>query len=100
VIKSVQRGLKLNGTHQLLLYAYDANILGRSTQTMKKNIGTLVVARKKNYPEVHAEKTKYKDVSSDHNASQNHNIKIDNKSFERFPGSIICQNVSMVRNKS
>ena len=36
VIKSAQRGLKLNGIHQLLLYADDANILGRSTHTIKK----------------------------------------------------------------
>jgi len=58
MIKSVQRGLELNGTHQLLLCADDANILGRSTHTMKKNIEALVVASKEIDPEVHAEKTK------------------------------------------
>jgi len=83
MIMSVQEGLKLNGTHQLLLYADDANILGRSRDTIKKNIELLVVASKETDPEVYAEKTKYMDMSSDQNASQNHNIKIDNKSFER-----------------
>jgi len=83
VIKSAQRGLKLNGIHQLLLYADDANILGRSTHTIKKNIEALVVASKEIDPEVHAEETKYTDMSSEQNESQNHNIKIDNKSFER-----------------
>ena len=30
-------GLKLNGTHQLLVYADDIKILGRSVRTIKKN---------------------------------------------------------------
>jgi hypothetical protein len=84
--------LKLYGSHQLLLNADDYNILGRSTHTIKKNIEALVVASmkidtevhvEKIDTEVHAEKTKYMDMSSDQNASQNHNIKIYNKSFER-----------------
>ena len=32
-----QDGLKLNGTHQLLAYADDVNILGGSAHTVKKN---------------------------------------------------------------
>ena len=39
-IKSIQvsqDGLKLNGKHQLLVYAYDINILGSSVHTIKKN---------------------------------------------------------------
>jgi hypothetical protein len=32
-----QNGLKLNGTHQLLVYADGVNILGGSVQTVKKN---------------------------------------------------------------
>jgi len=31
-----QDGLKLNGTHQLLAYAYDVNILGGSVHTVKE----------------------------------------------------------------
>jgi hypothetical protein len=41
-----QDGLKLNGAHQLLVYADDVNILGRSIHTRKKNTEALVVARR------------------------------------------------------
>ena len=39
-----QEGLKLNGTHQLLVYADDVNILGGSIHTVKENVEALVVA--------------------------------------------------------
>jgi len=38
--------LKLNGTHQLLAYADDVNILGGSVHTVKKNAEALVIAAK------------------------------------------------------
>jgi hypothetical protein len=38
--------LKLNGTHQLLVYADGSNILGGNVQTVKKNTDALVVASK------------------------------------------------------
>jgi len=41
-----QDGLKLNGTHQLLVYADDVGILGGSVHTIKKNTEALVVASK------------------------------------------------------
>jgi hypothetical protein len=78
-----QEGLKLNGTHQLLVYADDLNILGGSVHAIKKNTEALVVASKELGLEVNAEKTKYMVTFRDQNAGQNHNIKIDNKSFER-----------------
>ena len=48
-----QNGLKLNGTHWILVYADGINILGRSVLTMKKNTKALVVASKGVEPEVH-----------------------------------------------
>ena len=39
-----QDGLKLNGTHQLLAYADDVNILGGSIHTVKENAEALVAA--------------------------------------------------------
>jgi hypothetical protein len=41
-----QDGLKLDGTHQLLVYADDVNIFGGSVHTIKTNIEALVVASK------------------------------------------------------
>jgi hypothetical protein len=48
-IKKVQEnqvGLKLNGTHQLLAYADDVNVLGDNIDTIKKNTETLIDASK------------------------------------------------------
>jgi hypothetical protein len=39
-------GLKLNGTHQLLAYPDDVNLLGDSIVTIKKNMETLIDASK------------------------------------------------------
>jgi hypothetical protein len=59
--------LKLNCTHQLLVYADDVNIFGGSVHTVKKNTNTntLVVASKKIGLEVNADKTKYMVMSQD-----------------------------------
>jgi hypothetical protein len=48
-IRKVQKnqvGLKLNGTHQLLAYADDVNLLGDNIETIKKNTETLIDASK------------------------------------------------------
>ena len=39
-----QDGLKLNGTHQLLAYADDVNVLGGGIHTLKENAEALVAA--------------------------------------------------------
>jgi sorting nexin-29 len=82
-VQANQVGLKLNDTHQLLVYADDINILGRSVHAIKKNTEALVVTSKEVGLEVNAKKTKYMVMSQDQNAGQNHNMKVDNKSFER-----------------
>jgi hypothetical protein len=55
--------LKLNGTHQPLVYADDANILGESVHTIQENAEALVVAGRKIRIEVNADKTKYRVMS-------------------------------------
>ena len=60
--------MKLNGTHQLLAYADDVNILGGSIYTLKENAEALVAATREIGLEVSADKTKYMVMSRDQNA--------------------------------
>ena len=60
-----QDGLKLNGTHQLLVYADDINILGGSIHTVKENAESLIVASKEIGSEVNPDKIKYMVMSRD-----------------------------------
>jgi hypothetical protein len=81
-VQENQEGLKWSGTHQLLAYADDVNLLGDNIDTINKNTETLIDASKKVGLEVNVEKTKYMLVSHDQNADQNRDIKIGNRSFE------------------
>ncbi len=76
-------GLKLNGTHHLLAYADDVNIVGGSIRTVKENAEALVVATKEIGLEVNADKTKYMVMSREQTTGINHTMKVDNSSIER-----------------
>jgi len=75
-----QDGLKLNGTHQLLAYADDVNVLGGSIHTLKENSEALVAAAREVGLEVSADKTKYMVMSRDQNAGRIHSVRMNNKS--------------------
>jgi hypothetical protein len=45
-VQENQMGLKLNGTHQLLGYADDGNVLKDNMNTIKENIETVIDASK------------------------------------------------------
>jgi len=78
-----QDGLKLNGTHQLLVYVDNVNMVGGSIHTVNENAEALVVASKEIVLEVNVGETKFMIMSRDQNAGRSHSIKTDYSSFER-----------------
>jgi hypothetical protein len=73
--------LELNGTHQLLVYADDVNLLGDSVN--KRKFRNTLRASRDIGLEINAEKTKYVIMSHHPNSGQNQNIRIANESFEK-----------------
>jgi pyrimidine operon attenuation protein/uracil phosphoribosyltransferase len=63
-----QGGFKLNCTHQLVIYADDVIILGRSICTMKESIKASVVASKEIGLAVSSDEIKYMVMSQEQNA--------------------------------
>jgi hypothetical protein len=81
-VQENQEGLILNGTHQLLSYAFDVKIVGENIDTIQKNTKSLLDANNEVGLEVNPEKTKYMLVSRCQKAGQRQSVKIGNRSFE------------------
>jgi hypothetical protein len=77
-----KQGLDLNGTHQLLSYAVDVNIVGENTDTIQKNKEALLDAGKEVGLEVNPEKTKYMLRTPYQKAGHIHCTKKANSSFQ------------------
>jgi hypothetical protein len=78
-----QNGLKLRGSHQLLVYADDAQTLGGSVHTIKEKAEALVVASRETGLEANSDKTNYMVMYRDQYPRRNHSNKKDNSSFGR-----------------
>jgi hypothetical protein len=74
--------LCFSGTHQLLVYTDDMNLLDDIIDPIKKNTETIINASKEVGVEVNAEKTMYTLLSRHQNAGQNHNINRCKRYFE------------------
>jgi hypothetical protein len=76
--------LKLNGTHQLLVYADNVNLLGDNIDTIKNNTETVTDANKKVGLDINAKKCNYGLLPFHQKAGQNLDIKTANRSFENM----------------
>jgi hypothetical protein len=81
-VQENQVGLKVNGTHQLVVYADNANLLGDNIDTKKKNTEAFIDAIKEVGVEISLEKNEYMLLSRHQNVGQNRDVKRANRSFE------------------
>jgi hypothetical protein len=75
-------GLKLNGTHQLMAYADDLDVVGENIGTIKKNTEALLGVSKEVGLEVNPEKTKCVLMSRNQTIGHKLSIKIGNRSIK------------------
>jgi hypothetical protein len=90
-VQENQVGLKLNATHQLLLYADDVNLLGVNTDAIKKNTETLIEVNKEVYPEANAGESKYMLLPRHQKSWPNNDINILGDPLKIWHGSDIWE---------
>ena len=76
-------GLDMNGTHQVLAYADDVNLIGDAIRTIERNADVLLNACKDIGLAVHIGKTKYMEIGRHRGMIANAHIKIGSNSYEK-----------------
>ena len=72
----------MNGTHQLLVYSGDVNMIGENVLTIKKNAKSSLASGREIGLEANSLKTKYVIMTPEHNAGLYHNIRTGSKPFQ------------------
>ena len=73
----------MNGTHQVLTYADDINLIGNDIRTIERNADVLLNACRDIGLEVITEKTKYMGIGHHQVMIANKHIRIGSNSYEK-----------------
>ena len=82
-VQETNLGLDMNGTHQVLAYADDVNLIGDDIRTIERNANVLLNACKDIGLAVNIGKTKYMEVRRHRGIIANAHIKIGSNSYEK-----------------